>query len=66
MRLFQRTTVERAHAERYEQMIRQGHYVIAVHLHEVEQREQVRQLLKAHGGHFINFYGRYAIRKLDP
>jgi hypothetical protein len=64
-RLHQKTTVEREHAEQYEQAVLQGYCVIAVHTSDPDQREQARQVLKEHGGHFINYYGRFAIRKLD-
>ena len=29
-------------------------------------REKVREILKAHGGHFINFYGQRAMEVLKP
>ena len=64
-RLHQQVTVEREHAERYEQTVLQGHCVIAVHISDLERLEQARQILKEYGGHFINYYGRFGIRKLD-
>jgi rRNA-processing protein FCF1 len=64
-RLHQKSTVERAHAEQYEQAVLQEQCVIAVHTSDPEQRERARQILKAHGGHFINYYGRFGIRQLD-
>ena len=64
-RFHQKSTVEREHAERYELAVEQGHCVIAVQTGESERREQAREILKAHGGHFINYYGRFGIRKLD-
>ncbi|MCB0016171.1 MAG: hypothetical protein KDE09_00205 [Anaerolineales bacterium] len=64
-RLRQSTTVAREQAEQYEQAVLQGRCVIAVHTSDPEQREQIQQILKAHSGHFINFYGRFTIRKLD-
>lgn len=64
-RFHQKTTVEREHAERYEQAVMNNQCVIAVHTNSAEAREQVRLILKENGGHFINFYGRFGIRKLD-
>ncbi len=64
VRLYQRTTVERDHAEQYEQALHQGSYVIAIHISDSVAREQAEQILGEHGGHFINFYGRHTIRKL--
>lgn len=64
-RLHQNVTVEREHAERYEQAVLRGHCVIAVHIKDSEQREHARRILLEHDGHFINFYGRFGIRKLD-
>lgn len=64
-RLHQRTTLEREHAEQYEQAVIGGSCVIAVHTGDPLGREQARQLVKDHGGHFINYYGRFGIRGLD-
>jgi hypothetical protein len=61
----QNTTPARPHAERYEQAVRDGHCVIAVHASDQESRTQARQIMKQHGGHFINFYGRWVIYSLD-
>ena len=61
----QSTTPMRQHAERYEQAVRDGHCVVAVHARNLEARELARQILKRHGGHFINFYGRWVVYSLD-
>ena len=61
----QSTTSMRQHAERYEQAVRDGHCVIAVHVRNLEARELARQILKRHSGHFVNFYGRWIIHSLD-
>ena len=45
--------------------IRAGHFVIMVLAKEPEKREKVREILKSHGGHFIKFFGNWAIRSLD-
>ena len=65
LRIYQRTTSEHDQAVYYEQALREGRYVIAVHNDEADARQQVRTILKAQGGHFINFYGRLATQKLD-
>ncbi len=39
--------------------------IIAIHNDDAETRQQVRAILKAQGGHFINFYGRHTIYQLD-
>ena len=64
-RLHQKTTVEREHAERYEQAVLDQRCVIAVHTNNSEEREQLRSILKEYGRHFINYYGRFGIRQLD-
>jgi hypothetical protein len=64
-RLHQKVTVEREHAEQYEEAVLKGYCVIAVHTSDPESRETARQILKNHGGYFINYYGRFGIRKLD-
>jgi hypothetical protein len=45
--------------------IRAGHFVIMVLAKEPEKREKVREILKSHGGHFIKFFGTWAIQSLD-
>jgi hypothetical protein len=64
-RLRQSVSLDGQHAALYEQAVRQGHCVIAVHAIDSERREEARQILKAHGGHFINFYGRFTIHQFD-
>jgi hypothetical protein len=51
---------------RVEQETLAGHYLIGVVAKEPEARERARDILKAHGGHFINFYGRWAAEALEP
>lgn len=61
----QSTTPARQDAERYEQAVHEGKCVIAVQTKTPETRESARQILKAHGGHYINFYGRWTMENLD-
>jgi MoaF-like len=42
-----------------------GRFVIMVLAKEPENREKVREILKSHGGHFIKFFGNWAIQSLD-
>jgi len=51
---------------RVEEELRASHYLIGVVAKEKEARERVREILKSHGGHFINFYGRFAAESLEP
>ncbi len=60
------TGIERDNAERYEAELRAGHYVVAVPAPEDEDRERIADILQAHGGHFINYYGEYAVTNLRP
>jgi hypothetical protein len=48
------------------QELKAGHYGIGVGAKETEVREKVREILKAHNGHFINFYGLWAAEALEP
>jgi hypothetical protein len=57
---------EPAHVRRHEQELLAGHFGIGVTAKEPEAREQVRGILKSHGGHFINFYGVGAMEVLEP
>jgi hypothetical protein len=56
---------ESDHVMRHEQELLAGHFGIGVTAKKEEDRERVRQILKAHNGHFINFYGRWAMQRLD-
>ena len=51
---------------RIEQELRAGHYLIGVVAKDGDARERLREILKSHGGHFINFYGRFAAESLEP
>lgn len=55
---------EREYAREYEAEGRAGHDLIAVHVHAADRIEQVRQILEAHGGHDIKFFGHWAISAL--
>ena len=61
----QSTTPARQDAERYEKAVYEDKYVIAVETKNLETREIARQILKTHGGHFINFYGHFSMQNLD-
>jgi hypothetical protein len=66
---FQRAAVQWNEEDKYLRQhvkdIRAGHFVIMVLAKEPEKREKVREILKSHGGHFIKFFGNWAIRSLD-
>jgi hypothetical protein len=49
----------------YERALRDGRAVVMVRVHGDAPKETVRQVLKRHGGHFINYYGRFATEELD-
>lgn len=66
VRLVQFTTMDGEQSQRYEDEARQGHSVFIVHLDEHENIEKVRAVLKDHGGHFINWYGRLHFETLEP
>ncbi len=51
---------------RVEEELRASHYLIGVVAKDKEARERVREILKSHAGHFINFYGRFAAESLEP
>lgn len=43
-----------------------GHFGIGVTVHHKEERDKASQILKAHHGHFINFYGFLMMEMLKP
>lgn len=49
----------------YERALRDGRAVVMVHVHGDAPKAKARESLKRHGGHFINFYGRFATEELD-
>jgi hypothetical protein len=49
----------------YERALRDGRAVVMVHVHGDEPKEAAHRILKRHGGHFINYYGRFATEELD-
>jgi hypothetical protein len=53
-------------ATRHESEFKAGHFGIGVSAPRKAEREKVRQIPKAHRGHFINFYGRWAMERLEP
>jgi len=66
-RLVQFTQMDQApDFRRYEMEARRGHPVIAVKETDPARRKAVRAILRAHGAHFTNFYGRFFTETLDP
>ncbi len=66
-RLVQFTQMDQApDFRRYELEARRGHPVIAVRETDPARRRTVRAILRRHGAHFINFYGRFFTETLDP
>ncbi len=51
---------------RYELEARRGHPVIAVRETDPIRRRTIRPVLRRHGAHFTNFYGRFFTETLDP
>jgi hypothetical protein len=49
----------------YERALRDGRAVVMVHVHGDAPKTTAREILKRHGGHFINYYGRFATEELD-
>jgi hypothetical protein len=66
-RLVQFTQMDQApDFRRYELEARHGHPVIVVKETDPARRTAIRAVLRAHGAHFINFYGRFFTETLDP
>ena len=49
----------------YERALRDGRAVVMVHVHGDAPKAAAHAILKRHGGHFINYYGRFATEELD-
>lgn len=66
-RLLQFTQMDQApDFRRYEREARRGHPVVAVKETDPARRKVIRMVLRGHGGHFTNFYGRFFTETLDP
>ena len=66
-RLVQFTQMDQApDFRRYELEARRGHPVVAVREADAALRRAVRAILRRHGAHFTNFYGRFSTETLDP
>ena len=48
----------------YETALRDGRAVVMIHVHGDEPKAQALKILKRHGGHFMNYYGRFATEEL--
>jgi hypothetical protein len=57
---------EAAHMDRYEQELEAGHCLVMVETHDADRQSRALEILKSHGGHFINHYGRWFIEQVQP
>ena len=64
LRGLQRWTVEGAHLRKYQAELTQGHQVVDVHVHGRRNQDAVAEILRAHGGYFINAYRQWTIETL--
>jgi hypothetical protein len=64
-RIVQSLGEELAQMERYENELRAGHFLVVISA-DPERREETARALRAHGGHFADYYGTLAIEHLVP
>lgn len=64
-RTFLQLNEEPKHLRHHVEDVLAGHFVIMVLVEKPEKREQVAEILASHGGHFINFYGRWTMQSLE-
>ena len=64
LRALQGLTVEGHHLRRYEAELARGHLVVDIAVHGRQKRDRVVQILRSHGAHFINAYGRWTIESV--
>jgi molybdenum cofactor biosynthesis MoaF-like protein len=64
-RTFLQLNEEPKHLTHHVEDVLAGHFVIMVLADEPEKQARAGEILKSHGGHFINFYGRWAMQSLD-
>ena len=64
-RFFQRfADMDDKHTQRHEQELLAGHVLVHVEAPEDVARTQVCEVMKANGGYFINYYGKWQIENL--
>ena len=51
---------------RYEQGLRDGQFLVMVQALTDDRKERAGQILREHGGHFINFLGRFTREEIAP
>jgi len=66
VRAAQAMSMDGDQSQRYEDEARRGHTVIAVHTSDPLLRQGAVQVLKSHGGHYINYYARLHSENLEP
>jgi hypothetical protein len=49
----------------YERALLDGRAVVMVHVHGDDPKAAAHRTLKAHRGHFINYYGRFATEEVE-
>lgn len=64
-RTFLQLNEEPKHLRHHVEDVLAGNFVIMVLAEESEKQARAAQILKSHGGHFINFYGRWTMQSLD-
>jgi hypothetical protein len=64
-RTVEKMGVESKDLSEYESELLGGHFLLAVDVPDEDERMQVLNIFKAHGGHRVNFYGRWAIERLS-
>jgi hypothetical protein len=57
--------MESKHLSEYKSELLGGHFLLAVDVPDEDERTQVLNIFKAHRGHRVNFYGRWAIERLS-
>jgi hypothetical protein len=64
-RAFLQLNEEPRHLRHHVEDVLAGHFVIMVLADEPEKQARAGEILKSHRAHFINFYGRWAMKSLD-
>lgn len=66
VRVSQAMSMDGDQSQRYEDEARSGHTVIAASAPATEVPDRALGILKAHGGHYINYYARLHSENLEP
>lgn len=66
IKIAQSISDERDIADRYEDALRDDHFLVVVPAADANQAQELGEIIKEQGGHFVNYYGPETITTIAP